>query len=98
MNIIVRVITGPIQDRDSNSYDNVTIVYVALSMGCVVVSLSLVLISCMAIDLRRLQWTRKQRIANGDRIGDRRDKFSLSFLYGGIVSGAVCSQGEEVLP
>lgn len=75
MNIIVRVITGAIQDRDNNSYDHVVIVYVVLSMSCVVVSLCLVLISWRAIDLRRLQWTRKQRIAKGDLIVERKDKF-----------------------
>ncbi|GME48608.1 MFS transporter [Neofusicoccum parvum] len=75
MNIIVRVITGAIQDRDNNSYDHVVIVYVVLSMSCVVVSLCLVLISWRAVDLRRLQWTRKQRIAKGDLIVERKDKF-----------------------
>lgn len=38
MNIIVRVITtGLIQDRDNDSYDNVTIVYMILAAGSVLV-------------------------------------------------------------
>lgn len=38
MNIIVRVITtGLIQDRDNGSYDNVTIVYIILAAGSVLV-------------------------------------------------------------
>lgn len=75
------------------------IVYVVLSMSCVVVSLCLVLISWRAIDLRRLQWTRKQRIAKGDLIVERKDKFygevwgrnriiSRGFFYGLFLLGA----------
>lgn len=35
MNIITRVTTGLIQDRDNDSYDNVTIEYMILAAGSV---------------------------------------------------------------
>ena len=57
MNIIVRVVTGRIQDADNNSYDKVTIVYVILAGCSVVVSLGLTLISWKSVDLRHLQWS-----------------------------------------
>src|ERR1700712_1574729 len=38
MNIMVGIVTGVIQDRDNDSYDNVAIVYVVLSGMSVVVS------------------------------------------------------------
>ncbi|TVY65545.1 Major facilitator superfamily domain-containing protein [Lachnellula suecica] len=75
MNIIVRVITGRIQDADNNSYEHVTIVYVFLAACSVGVSLALVLLSFLSIDLRRLQWTRNQRVKNGDIINERNEKF-----------------------
>jgi len=75
MNITVRVITGVIQDNDNNSYDHVTIVYVFLAACSVAVSLCLVLLSFLSVDLRRLQWTRKQRVKNGHIINERNEKF-----------------------
>lgn len=75
MNIIVRVITGVIQDRDNNSYDNVTIVYVVLAGCSVVVSLLLAVASWNWVDLGQLQWPRKLRIARGEVINERRRKY-----------------------
>ncbi|KAH8651888.1 major facilitator superfamily domain-containing protein [Tricladium varicosporioides] len=75
MNIIVRVITGVIQDADNNSYYRVTIVYVFLAACSVVVSVSLVVLSFTSMDLRRLQWTRKQRVKNGHIINERNKVF-----------------------
>ena len=43
----------------------------------VVVSIALVTLSFYSIDLRRLQWTRKQRIANGQLINDRKERFNV---------------------
>lgn len=74
MNIIVAIITGKLQDADNNSYDRVIIVYVALAAMSVVVSLSLIVISYLSIDLRALQWTRKQRMARGDLLNERRER------------------------
>lgn len=75
MNIIVNLVTGRIQDADNNSYDRVVIVYVVLAAGSVVVSVGLVVLSATSVDLRRLQWTRKQRIKNGPLIVARKERF-----------------------
>ncbi|KAH6629754.1 major facilitator superfamily domain-containing protein [Boeremia exigua] len=76
MNIIVRVITGVIQDRDNNSYDRVTIVYVILAGVSVVVSLALSILSWKFIDLRQLQWSRKLRVAQQSTLVERKLIFS----------------------
>lgn len=75
MNIIVRVITGAIQDADNDSYDHVVIVYVILAAASVLVSIMLILLSWWSIDLGNLQWTRKQRIANGELWNERKRAF-----------------------
>jgi hypothetical protein len=75
MNIIVRVVTGVIQDRDDNSYDRVTIVYVVLAGISVAVSLGLSVASWTFIDLRQLQWSRKLRISRGDVLHERKRRF-----------------------
>lgn len=75
MNIIVRVITGRIQDADNNSYDRVTIVYVILAGCSVAVSLILGFIAWRSVDLGHLQWTRKMRIARGHILNARKQRF-----------------------
>ncbi|KAH6683553.1 major facilitator superfamily domain-containing protein [Plectosphaerella plurivora] len=75
MNIIVRVITGVIQDADNNSYDKVTIVHVILAGLSVVVSLVLAILTWKSVDIGHLQWARKLRIARGDVLVDRKAKF-----------------------
>ncbi|KAF2221073.1 major facilitator superfamily domain-containing protein [Elsinoe ampelina] len=79
MNIIVRVITGKIQDADNNSYDRVTIVYVFLAGCSVLVSLALIVASWKTPDLRHLQWSRKKRIANGTTLNERKGLFYGTF-------------------
>lgn len=73
MNIIVRIVTGVIQDRDDNSYDHVVIVYVILAAGSVMVASMLLGWSFFSTGLRRLQWTKKQRMANGEKINAQRE-------------------------
>jgi hypothetical protein len=75
MNIIVRLITGRIQDADNNSYDRVTIVYVVLAGCSVAVSLILTLISWKSVDLRHLQWSRTKRIVHGAELNERKERF-----------------------
>ncbi|KAI8941144.1 hypothetical protein NX059_002381 [Plenodomus lindquistii] len=75
MNIIVRIVTGVIQDRDNDSYDNVVIAYVALAAGSTLVGALLFAGSFWTVDLKHLQWIRKQRIAKGDLINERREQF-----------------------
>jgi MFS family permease len=75
MTILVRIVTGVIQDRDNNSYDNVVKGYVFLAAGSVVVGGVLVAGSYWSVDLGILQWTKKQRLARGETINERREQF-----------------------
>ncbi|KAF3762889.1 MFS general substrate transporter [Cryphonectria parasitica EP155] len=75
MNIIVRVITGVIQDADDNSYDRVVIVYVFLTAASVLVALVSLSLGFIKPDIGRLQWTRKKRILNGHIIVELKDEF-----------------------
>ncbi|KJX94730.1 major facilitator superfamily transporter like protein [Zymoseptoria brevis] len=75
MNIIVRVVTGVIQDRDNDSYDQVVYVYVVQAAGAVVVAALLLTGSWMRVDLKRLQWTKKERLRKGDVINELRKDY-----------------------
>ncbi|CAH0038475.1 unnamed protein product [Clonostachys solani] len=75
MNIIVRVITGVIQDNDNNSYNRVTIVYTVLAGCSVVVSLILAVLAWFYVDLGHLQWTRRVRISRGEVLNARKENF-----------------------
>lgn len=75
MSIIVGIIAGVIQDADNNSYDKVTILYVTLSAAAALMSLIMIGLAYYCVDFRMLQWTRKQRLANGDLINERKEKF-----------------------
>lgn len=75
MAIIIRIITGVIQDRDGNSYDRVVVVYVFLSVGSVAVALVMLAWSRFDVILGGLQWTRKQRVARGHLINERKESF-----------------------
>jgi MFS family permease len=84
MNIVVRIVTGVIQDRDDNSYDRVVVVYVFLASGAVLVSIGLVIASYLSLDVAKLQWTKKQRMAKGDLINQRKEEVEMR---GGFVKG-----------
>jgi nitrate/nitrite transporter NarK len=73
MNIIIRIVTGVIQDRDHNSYDTVVVIYVVLAAGSVVVACALFACSFWHVDAMILQWTKKQRSRKGDIINERRE-------------------------
>jgi hypothetical protein len=85
MNIVVRIVTGVLQDRSptSNPYLKVTPVYVVLSVLSLVVSsilVSLFLLSKTSkkfeklyVDIGCLQWTRKQRLRMGEAINGRKE-------------------------
>jgi len=47
MSIIIRIITGVLQDNDNNSYDHVVIVYVILASGSVLVATVLSINTCL---------------------------------------------------
>ncbi|KAF4447984.1 hypothetical protein F53441_8575 [Fusarium austroafricanum] len=75
MTIIVGVIAGVIQDRDNNSYDNVTILYVTLAAGSVVVALIMIALGFANDILGHLQWSRKKRVENGHIINAKKEEF-----------------------
>jgi MFS family permease len=84
MNIIVRIVAGVIQDHDNNSYDSVVILYVCLASGAVLASAGLVTASFLTLDVARLQWTKKQRMAKSDLINQRKEEVERR---GGFVKG-----------
>ncbi|KAF7158672.1 hypothetical protein CNMCM6106_005462 [Aspergillus hiratsukae] len=65
MNIIVRIITGALQDADDDSYRRVVRVYLFLAAASVVVGLAILIGAVITDSLAPLQWTRKQRLALG---------------------------------
>lgn len=75
MNIIIRILTGVIQDRDKGSYDNVVVVYVILAAGSVLVGSILFIYGFLHMELGHLQWTKKQRVSRGSMINATREKF-----------------------
>ncbi|KAH6651552.1 major facilitator superfamily transporter [Truncatella angustata] len=74
-NIIVRIVSGAIQDADDNSYDNVVILYVAMAAFSVTVSCVMMVLAWRSPDLRHLQWSRKQRMGRAVLLADRKDRF-----------------------
>ncbi|GES62461.1 MFS transporter [Aspergillus terreus] len=68
MSIIVRIITGALQDADNDSYRRVVRVYLFLAVGSVVVSLAIFVGAQFSPNLAPLQWTRKQRIIRGGEL------------------------------
>ncbi|CEI69286.1 hypothetical protein FVEN_g3965 [Fusarium venenatum] len=74
MTIIVGVIAGVIQDRDNNSYDNVTILYATLAVGSVVVALIILALGFASHIMGHLQWSRSKRVENGHIINAKREE------------------------
>ncbi|KAK2628274.1 hypothetical protein QTJ16_002920 [Diplocarpon rosae] len=93
-NIIIRVITGVLQDDspESNPYEKVTPVYVFLAVCSLVIAVIMITIFFVSkpnqgthIDIARLQWTRRQRIANGENINSRRAIVGFDVLAPGEI-------------
>lgn len=68
MSIIIRIITGALQDADDNSYRHVVQVYLFLAAASMVVGSALLLGSYVAVNLAPLQWTRQKRLTSGAEI------------------------------
>ncbi|KAJ5114787.1 hypothetical protein NUU61_000546 [Penicillium alfredii] len=68
MSIIVRIITGALQDADDNSYRRVVQVYLFLAAAAMAVGLALLLGASMTDYLAPLQWTRQKRLTSGPEI------------------------------
>jgi hypothetical protein len=102
MNIIIRILTGVLQDSSpaSDPYKKVTPVYVVLSVLSLSVSLTMLTLfflskisigkmSSIYVDIGSLQWTRKQRLTKGDLMNDRK------LVVGGGEYGN-CEQGRKM--
>lgn len=68
MSIIVRIITGALQDADDNSYRRVVQVYLFLAAASLAVGAALLIGSFVTDNLAPLQWTRKKRLTAGTEI------------------------------
>ncbi|BFZ62472.1 hypothetical protein YB2330_003566 [Saitoella coloradoensis] len=96
MNIIIAMITGALQDADNNSYDRAVIVYAADSAAACCVVLVMVVLCFRSVDMRSLQWTRKQRIARGHIINERKEfnttgeQYERNKKISGVFFGLVC--------
>ncbi|CAK7237154.1 hypothetical protein SCUCBS95973_009866 [Sporothrix curviconia] len=78
MSIIMRIVTGVIQDHDNDTYNHVIIVYVILAAGSLLVGICLVIGGTRwvsPVELGRLQWSRKKRFAQGEQINAARKAF-----------------------
>jgi hypothetical protein len=85
MNIIIRILTGVLQDSSpvSDPYKKVTPVYVVLSVLSFVVSLVMLTLFVLSkistgkmvsiyVDIGRLQWTRKERLMKVGLMNERK--------------------------
>ncbi|KAL3476285.1 major facilitator superfamily domain-containing protein [Aspergillus californicus] len=64
-NIIIRIITGALQDADDNSYRRAVQVYLFQSAVGLAIGLAILLGSFVVAELGLLQWTRKKRLTAG---------------------------------
>ncbi|KAL4926770.1 putative MFS transporter [Aspergillus undulatus] len=91
MNIIIRIITGALQDADSDSYDRVVRVYLFLAVASVVVGLGILIGSWVNESLAPLQWTRKKRLTIGaEHIARIREKHLVTLHARNKVISSCC--------
>lgn len=91
MNIIVRIITGALQDADNDSYDRVVRVYLFLAAASVAVGLAILIGSLTTDSLAPLQWTRKQRLTIGpEHISKIREQHLVTFYARNKVISICC--------
>ncbi|KAF5863655.1 hypothetical protein ETB97_009588 [Aspergillus alliaceus] len=77
MNIIIRIITGALQDADNDSYRRAVRVYLFLAACSVVVGLAIFIGAMLTDELGLLQWTRKKRLTYGPEVIDSMRERSL---------------------
>jgi hypothetical protein len=77
MSIIIRIITGALQDADDNSYRRVVQVYLVLGAGATVVGAAILIGSFVTDNLAPLQWTRHKRLTSGAAVIERIRERSL---------------------
>ncbi|KAL2812563.1 major facilitator superfamily domain-containing protein [Aspergillus cavernicola] len=68
INIIIRIITGALQDADNNSYRRAVQVYLFQSAAGLAVGLGILIGSLFVKELGVLQWTRRKRMTVGPEI------------------------------
>lgn len=77
MSIIIRIITGALQDADDNSYHRVVQVYLFLSAASTIVGAALLIGTYVTPYLAPLQWTRLQRKTIGAEVIEANKERSL---------------------
>ncbi|KAK1143588.1 hypothetical protein N8T08_006198 [Aspergillus melleus] len=65
MNIIMRLVTGSLQDEDNGSYHRVNMIYLGAAAILMAVSVAILLAALLNQNLAPLQWSRKERLAFG---------------------------------
>lgn len=105
-NIIIRIMAGVLQDSSpkSNPYKKVTPVYLFLAICSFVVAAILVVVFVVAkvgkksiyVDIARLQWTRKERVLNGERMVMRRREVGFDSAEERMGRGESGVEGGEV--
>lgn len=75
MSVIIRILTGVIQDADGNAYTRVVRVYAFFGCASLAISLFILALSFYSPDLGRLQWSRKKRLTQGVFIQERLQRF-----------------------
>lgn len=81
MSIIIRIITGALQDADDNSYRRVVQVYLVLAAGALVVGAAILIGSFFTDNLAPLQWTRHKRLTSGAAIIERIREHNLVTMH-----------------
>jgi hypothetical protein len=71
MNIIIRIMTGALQDADDNSYQRAVQVYLFQGAAGLAIGLGILVGSFFAAELDLLQWTRWKRLSQGPEIIQR---------------------------
>lgn len=68
---IIRVIAGVLQDADDDSYDRVVVLFMVIASASVFVSAVMLVCTFIFVDMKSLQWTRKQRLAHSELLRER---------------------------
>ncbi|KAF4337316.1 major facilitator superfamily transporter [Fusarium beomiforme] len=74
MDVIISLIAGVLQDHDENKYHKVTILYVTLAAGSVMVASIMLALGFATDNIGKLQWSRKKRVKNGHIINTKRQE------------------------
>lgn len=90
MSIIIRIITGALQDADNDSYRRVVRVYLLLAAGSVVVGLAILIGAWVSENLAPLQWTCKQRLSRGEDLVKIREKHLVAHYQRSRRISAAC--------